>query len=55
MAVVIDNTLLAFVYLYHKGMSHLKSTVEPAYGDIALYDSSPTASDFLRYELIRHC
>jgi hypothetical protein len=29
--------------------------VEPGYNDIGLYNTSPIASDILRYQLIRHC
>jgi hypothetical protein len=30
-------------------------TVELGYNDIGLYDTSPTTSDILWYQLIRHC
>jgi hypothetical protein len=30
-------------------------TVEPAYNDIGLYDTSSIASDILWYQLIPHC
>jgi hypothetical protein len=32
-----------------------ENTVEPGYNDIALYDTSPIASDILWYQLIHHC
>jgi hypothetical protein len=31
------------------------NTVKPGYNDIGLYDTSPTASDILWYQLIPHC
>ena len=30
-------------------------TEEPGYNDIGFYDTSPIASDTLRYQLISHC
>jgi hypothetical protein len=32
-----------------------KSTVEPGYNDIGLYDTSSITSYILRYQLIPHC
>jgi len=34
--------------LYH-------NTPKPVYNDNGLYDTSPIASDILRYQLISHC
>jgi hypothetical protein len=31
------------------------STAKPGYNDIGLYDTSPTASDILWYQLIPQC
>ena len=32
-----------------------KNTVEPAYNDIGLYNTSPITLDILWYQLIRYC
>jgi hypothetical protein len=37
---------------YYKSI--IQNTVEPAYNDIGLYDTSSIPSDVLRYQLIPH-
>jgi hypothetical protein len=56
------TSLLPLQHLRFKGPSldlhyfrMLQNTVEPAYNDIGLYDTSYIASDILWYQLIPHC
>jgi hypothetical protein len=40
---------------YEERRTSGKTTVEPGYNDIGVYDSSPVVSDILWYQLIPHC
>jgi hypothetical protein len=46
-----------FIYIHkmEESSTVFLSTVERAYNDIGLYDTSPIPSDILWYQLIRHC
>ena len=53
------GAFLHYIYIYlFENMSTIYIalyTVEPAYNDIGLYDTSSIASDILWYQLIPHC